>query len=96
MGVTQGEIGASWACDLRNWRMCWRYRTQKARMGALLLGKPTTQLLTSDQDLGLVFENKERKNERKKDLWVTPPVCVPVVNGALTVWWYNPHKKKMV
>ena len=62
MGVTQGEIGVSWACDLRNWRMCWRYRTQQARMGALLLGKSTTQLLTSDQDLGLVFENKERKN----------------------------------
>ena len=79
MGVAEGEIGAPWACDLRSWRMCCWYRTQQARMGALLPDKPTNQLLTSDQDLGRVFENKERKNERKKDLWATPPVCVPVV-----------------
>jgi len=54
-------------------------------MGALLPGKPTTQLLTSDRDLGWVFENRKRKKERKKDLWVTPPVCVPAVLGALVV-----------
>jgi len=94
MGVAEGEIGAAWVCDLRSWRMCWRYGTQQTRMGALLPGKPTTQLLTSDRDLGWVFENRKRKKERKKDLWVTPPVCVPAVLGALVVWRHNPPHKK--